>query len=344
LGSISAGAPYFKTEPLNTGISWQVKLGYNPASTSTNFAHGDKCDVTLTVEGWQENMTKATAGYRDAYSVTIPVVAQMVVLNEVLAKPTPGEDEFIELFNHSAYPVDVAGFNITEKTAGGATIDHIIRSVSLGSTDMVAYDGSGSTVIPAHGYLALRYSGNTSYLNDGGDTITLLDTDNITLDAYTFGEAVANKSDARIPDGSGPWIDPVPTPNEPNAITAGEIVEVLPEVPLTEVLGEEIIVVDNEIASGTEPLLTPLIEINEEAGETEGGADEQVVEEEGEIEESTSAGQSPLETETENSFESEPADEEVVDEVKEEIKTEEPEAEEPVKEEEDEEVIEEPII
>lgn len=334
LGSISAGAPYFETEPLTSGASWQVKLGYD--IVSTNFAHGAKCDVTLTVEGWQENMTKATAGYRDTYSMTVPIVAQMVVLNEVLAKPTPGEDEFIELYNHSDYPVDVAGFNITELTAGGNTTNHIIRSISLGSTDMVAYDGSGNTIVPAHGFLALRYSGNTSYLNDTGDTITLLDTDNINLDTYTFITAVTNKSDARIPDGIGAWVDPVPTPNEPNILTGEEITEIIPEALVADVLGEEIIVIEVEVASGTEPIITEGGEILPEEGENEAGND--VVDETDEtvsVEEVLPALEPVIEEEV---IEPETVEEEIAEE-------EESEQEEVVEEEEEvEEVIQEPII
>ncbi len=284
LGSISAEAPYFATEPLSGGTDWQVKLSYNTLATSTNFAHGAKCDVTLKVEGWQENMTKATAGYRDAYSVTVPVVAQMVVLNEVLAMPDPGEDEFIELYNLSPYPVDVAGFNITEKTSDGDTVNHIIRNVSLGSYDMVAYDGSGTTIVPAHGFLALRYSGGTSYLDSSGDTITLLDTESIMLDTYTFGTAITGKSDARMPDGTGPWIDPIPTPNEPNTLTEGETDEVISVITPLPLLEAEIIIIDTGIASGTFPITPPIEEnIPEEDEETEEN-EEVPVEEAGEEE------------------------------------------------------------
>lgn len=325
LGSISAGASYFETGPLTSGTSWQVKLIYD--ALESNFAHGAECDVVITVEGWQKNMTKVSAGYRDTYVVTIPVVAQMVVLNEVLAKPTPGGDEFIELYNHSAYPVDVAGFNITEKTAGGVTNNHIIRSISLGSTDLVAYDSSGNTVIPAHGFLALRYSGNTSYLNDTGDTITLLDTDNITLDNYTFGPAVVNKSDARIPDGTGPWIDPTPTPNEPNTITLVEIAEIpTVDASLTEL--EDVILIVNELASGTDPIITPVDESLPGEEEIEEVVDEEVAEEAEDIEvdESIPDLEVLLETPDENLVELESVGDEAEvgpEEINEEIKAEE---------------------
>lgn len=210
--AVGGPAASYSSGVLTTFADWDVSFTTaNPATLT----HGQSCTFTFLVTAWQSNMTKVTAGYRDTTNFSITVTASQVVLNEVLAKPDIGAREFIELYNNSDFDVNVAGWEIREVTGAGATTSHQVVSSSTEASDMVAYDESGSTVVPAHGFLALQFTGGSPYLNNDGDNIVLSDGANI-LDEYSFGEAIIGKSDARIPDGIGAWIDPIPTPGEPN--------------------------------------------------------------------------------------------------------------------------------
>lgn len=191
--------------------------------TKRDIGHNAHCTADIEVAAWQSNMSKETAGYRDKTEFSVTVIAHMVVLNEVLAKPNTTDTqapnvEFIELYNNSDFPIDVLGFNITELTAAGLPTNHFIANVTTApASALLAYDGSLTTIVPAHGYLALKYRGLSSYLNDDGDTITLIDAlTNAAIDTYRYMNAITGKSDARIPDGVGAWVDPIPTPNSAN--------------------------------------------------------------------------------------------------------------------------------
>ncbi|MBI2098284.1 MAG: lamin tail domain-containing protein [Candidatus Wildermuthbacteria bacterium] len=82
----------------------------------------------------------------------------------------------------------------------------------------------GDTVIPAGGLLVVYRDGDIDFeLTNDADTVKLYD-DHVWLGgtlvdshAYDYGTAAPNdKSFARIPDGSVNWVDPDPTPGEPN--------------------------------------------------------------------------------------------------------------------------------
>jgi hypothetical protein len=94
---------------------------------------------------------------------------------------------------------------------------------------MVAYDGSLATTIAGDGFLALRFNGLSQYFNNSGDTIRLVDATGTVLDSYTYSSSVAGKSDARIPDGIGAWVDPIPTPNAANVLLVSEQLYVVPD-------------------------------------------------------------------------------------------------------------------
>jgi len=82
----------------------------------------------------------------------------------------------------------------------------------------------GDTVIPAGGLLVVYRDGDTDFeLTNDADTVKLYD-DHVWLGGtlvdshtYDYGTAAPNdKSFARIPDGTANWVDPDPTPGEPN--------------------------------------------------------------------------------------------------------------------------------
>ena len=96
---------------------------------------------------------------------------------------------------------------------------------------------------------------NKAFLNNSGtETITLYNSSDVLVDSYSYtlpadfcnlkptegdtndengsgtgtgctSTMPTNKSYARIPDGTGSWVDPIPTPGEPNKME-----EIMPEI------------------------------------------------------------------------------------------------------------------
>ncbi len=140
-----------------------------------------------------------------------------VVINEFLPNPV-GDDkalkpngEWIELYNRSQFYINVAGWKIYDNNN-----DH---SLTIGNDNT----DTGSTLIPPLGFLVVYRNGDSDFElnNTGGDSVRLFNgriaSGARLLDAYTYDiAALPGKSFARIPDGSPNWVDPIPTPGEPN--------------------------------------------------------------------------------------------------------------------------------
>jgi len=87
--SLTAGGPPFTgatagftTDYLEIFDTWDV--GFTPDEAFVP-VDGQTCAVTFVVTAWQDNMTKATAGFRDSDTFTITVTASQLVQNRMLA-------------------------------------------------------------------------------------------------------------------------------------------------------------------------------------------------------------------------------------------------------------------
>lgn len=148
-----------------------------------------------------------------------------IVINEFLPNPTGSDDafmpsgEWVELYNLSATPISVAGWTLYDDSNS-----HPVTISSLNSDNNGNTADGGETIVPAHGYLVVYLNGAYSdWLNNsGGDSVRLYSgaVGSAPLrDSYSYsGSAPENKSYARIPDGTGGFVDPVPTPLAPNKI------------------------------------------------------------------------------------------------------------------------------
>lgn len=196
-----------------------------------------------------------------------------IVLNEYLPNPDPsaggmnfGNDndskpfgEWIELYNKGLVAQDIAGWYITD-ASGGVGNTHAV--IGPGNTN------TGSTIIAPGGWLVVFM--NKPSLNNTGDEIHLYPVGSlVAVDSTSYNDpssdcendptqgtgnvgtgqtgtpgngpnadcvanqVAPNKSYARIPDGTGPWIDPVPTPGTPN------ILDEVPPEPAAEPIPEE---------------------------------------------------------------------------------------------------------
>lgn len=218
----------------------------------TFVTQGDLCQANITFSAWREEIENPEeSGFFDIEILSLNLTAKTIVLNEVLAYPNsshpyPANREFIELKNNGNAPVDVAGWKVSEMTAGGVENKYTITTAS-GSYTASPY--GDSTIIPAGGWLVLLLSDGTA-LNNDGDTIRLYDSGDNKLDEYSYEAAKYGMSDARYLDGVGAWVDPIPTPGRMNVLE-GEIIEVPAATPETiEVTEEPIVepVVETEIS------------------------------------------------------------------------------------------------
>lgn len=150
-----------------------------------------------------------------------------VVLNEILPNPAGVDDaampegEWVELYNNSAVDIDVAGWVLYNSQDSSA----LVISTDNSDNDGNPFD-AGETIVPAGGYLVVYRDGTTTFsLNEAaeGDTVRLYNASLAAgdlIDSHTYlGVVAEEKTIARIPDGTGPWVDPIAQPGRENTDT-----------------------------------------------------------------------------------------------------------------------------
>lgn len=130
-----------------------------------------------------------------------PGHAQSVRINEFMAdndsieSPVGRKNDWIELYNTTAAPVNLTGFYLSDNP-----------------DNPTKWQFPAGTTIPAHGYLVVwaydtTYSGPALYagwaLSKDGEHIRLSGPDQSVMDSVTFGPQVTNRTVARIPNGTG---------------------------------------------------------------------------------------------------------------------------------------------
>jgi len=131
-------------------------------------------------------------------ATTQPIIS--IYINEVEANPPGGDEgnEWIELYNPNNFDVDLKDWRVS--TTHGATVT--IRFVS--------------EVIPAKGYLIVRYSGQ--WIDNENESLVLFDSQGRRIDSTPLlnDPYNDNRSWQRVPDGSDNWKFKTATPNASN--------------------------------------------------------------------------------------------------------------------------------
>ena len=233
------------TAPTTTALgTWEFDLELQ--KYVGDFPQGATCDADIVFNGWRSDVSDPSeSGYTDEERVTVHLTADMVVLNEFLPNPEGvaygfdfGSDssdmpqgEWVELYNNSDYPADLSNWYIWDDSG------------SLGNQIQITASNTqpASTVIGAHDWLVVYM--NKALLNNTGDTVQLFNASDTPIDSYTYtthdwcsheptptdpnavgvgggacSDVPPNKSYARIPDGIGSWLDPIPTPGSYNLL------------------------------------------------------------------------------------------------------------------------------
>ena len=223
---------------------WDLSFGVLPDAIAIA---GDTCEIDIVVRAWQGEFSDfSDGGFSDEHTLRITLTAlnhfgRTVVLNEVLPNPE-GSDaqaglqgEWVELANTAPFSVDVTGWYIEDEAGNRISID---ATSTFNSQVVAQLPGSFAE------WIVVFMPG--AILNNDGDTVYLYDSQDNLRDFYAYGASVNDadsdsnntpggdnagpaggetsgsegKSDARIPDGVGPWIDPIPTPGAPNELDA----------------------------------------------------------------------------------------------------------------------------
>ncbi len=131
---------------------------------------------------------------------TVSAASTDVVINEIMYHPSSddNDDEFLELYNTAASPIDLDGWCFTDGidlcfTAGQTIVANGYLIVSPNNAQTTTTYG----VTPPYG----EYAGK---LSNGGETITLEDSDNNIASTLTYGD---NSPWPNSPDGTGPSLE-----------------------------------------------------------------------------------------------------------------------------------------
>jgi hypothetical protein len=148
-----------------------------------------------------------------------------VVINEFMAQndsiPDPAGEfaDWIELYNPTSKDIDLAGLYLSDDA----------------STPQ-KWQFPASTSITANGYLIIWADEDSAQagihtnfkLSAGGESLRLSNPDLSLLDSVSFGPQISNRSMARIPNGTGPFMQGAPTFNAFNTfkstINIGDVV------------------------------------------------------------------------------------------------------------------------
>ena len=165
------------------------------------------------------------------FAVSIAVCRAQLVINEFMARndsvvsdPQGEYDDWIEIYNGGAAPVDIGGMFITDLLADPGRHE-------------IPTNDAGATTIDPGGYLVLWADNDEEdgalhlgfQLSGGGEAIGLFDASVTLIDSITFGEQMTDVSFGRYPDGATNWFFMSPaTPGSTNTPGFADAVQFSP--------------------------------------------------------------------------------------------------------------------
>ena len=227
---------------LDNPASWSYTFTVDPLAPPSVW---DKtCYFKWVFTAWSQDFPAPSGGFIDVDEKSGGVkIGKTIVLNEILANPVGSDTalkpngEWVELYNNSNINFDVAGWVVYDSD------DSHELYITTANTN------TGSTIVPAHGWLVVYRNGDSDFsINNDVETIRLYNgypvSSSVLIDSYSWTfEKPEGFSYARIPDGVGAWVDPVPTPGGTN-ILEGEINDIFSELEAFYVATEEVSVTE----------------------------------------------------------------------------------------------------
>jgi len=198
--------------PHNTGFALSGESGevvlFNAAGQPVNtisygFQIEDK-SIGLLAGGWQL-LDTPTPGAANSAAAPLGSLGN-IRFNEWMPAPTHGDDWF-ELFNRDALPVDLSGCYLSDNPAVHQVTNSPVASLSfIGAKKWVLFLADGN---PENGHDHANFS-----LAEGGETLRLYHPDHTLVDAVDFGWQEVDVSQGLLPDG-GPALASFPTSATP---------------------------------------------------------------------------------------------------------------------------------
>lgn len=173
-------------------------------------ADGHEINGTPKARNWAVTVTNTPVRRPTSTPTRPPTPVAHIVINEFLPRPgfdwnRDGQvnvyDEFIEIANYGPVAGSVSGWKIDDEANLGSA-PFALPNVTLNPGD----------------HLIIYASQSNIFLSDGGDTVRLMNSRGIVVDARTYAlAAVPDQSWCRLPDMRGSWFnDCTPTPNLAN--------------------------------------------------------------------------------------------------------------------------------
>jgi len=250
----STGLSGFACSPFTFSDPDQWSFNATLSSSTPTTMRGKSCSFKIVFEAWQEGVSYGAGGFTDIEEIDSAVSMKNptggVVLNEFLPNPEGNQygydfgadnsdmprGEWVELYNNSGSPVNLSGWYIRDNLDSS---DHKILIDT-------AHTGLTTQTIGANGFLVV-FMNKALFNNDSDDSVRLFNAEDVLIDSYSYtipadfcnleptegstndenGNGVgkgcinsvpSNKSYARIPDGVGGWVDPIPTPGQSNIL------------------------------------------------------------------------------------------------------------------------------
>lgn len=168
-------------------------------------------EVTVTVAGGDE---LDNVSFGEVFLPSEQVVSP-VALNEFLPSPASDwdgdgvastDDEWIELFNRNAQPLDLSGWFLDDE-AEAAALDQAGLSGPQGTVSYLLPPG---TVIPGRGFLVIYRRVSGIALNNDGDSVRLLGPGRYEVESFAYGSTRADVAWSKTVDGGDAWTQDYP--------------------------------------------------------------------------------------------------------------------------------------
>jgi len=185
----------FKSDLYGNPVSATLSANNKTITLSFQNSFANGVSDTLSISGLTDFSGNLIAPSKKGFlyfqsSATYP---KDIIINEFMADPTPivglPEAEFIELYNRSTNPIDLAGWSLSDGTFRSTFASKIIKSKEywiVSSSSMAQQFASFGSVISLSGFPSL---------NNNGDKILLLDPSGQKIDSLTYNLKWFNDAD-----------------------------------------------------------------------------------------------------------------------------------------------------
>lgn len=218
--------PYVYSDPrkmyTNTQFETNLVSDVTASGGGSNRKPGLKSYITARQTSIQTQLTNLGVSCNLAALPGDIVINEFMAVNTTIPDPAGEFDDWIELYNNTGNPINLAGMYLTDDPA-----------------QPTKWQFPDNTIISPNGYLIVWADSDTGQaglhanfaLSSEGEHILLSNIDVSVLDSVTFGPQTANLSMSRIPNGTGPFVQGLPTFNGPNAtsVTPAMTTVILPQ-------------------------------------------------------------------------------------------------------------------